>query len=551
MTPIRNTFARSLLAASVAALLLSACGSSGDKPAAAEPAAQAKIPTPSAFNVAICVNDDCGVIDQAANVLIPFKNDYQNFSPFLMKDTLLVQKDEQWQLLDAKTRQPLKTLSSDIYTVTPGYFGFERDGKIGLMDYQGNEVVAPRFDQVYTGGEDQYIGYQVGDKSGVLDTHGKQLTDALYDNMVVREDLDTRGSLITAERGKQLWVINLKDGSQKQVEYGSLSEISDGHMVAAAPDFVHSGLVDASGTLVIPMKYEWMGKPSEGLVAFREKASQPCGYMDYTGKVVIEPRFIECNAFGKKGALAKLQIEGDNPANKFGVIDRSGAWVVQPGYDAVGEAGRSLLGMFDYKQGYASIFKEAGPLSYQTGIFDLDQGRELIPARYPQVGMLTPERFVFSGSGAPLVNVSILGQVTQAPALGVMDATGKVLANAETFAEIRLDKGGHYLRAHDGDEQPHEALLDLDGKQLIAPQWHELHIDTQRNIIFGYDLRGTGDDAVRVMRAAYDLQGKPLFTVKHTDCGADQLLDGSGKVIWPQDVKPYCKAAEPQASTES
>ncbi|SFS18856.1 WG containing repeat-containing protein [Dyella sp. OK004] len=550
MTPIRNTFARSLLAASVAALLLSACGSSGDKPAATEPAAQAKPPAPAPFNVAICVNDDCGVIDQTASVLIPFKNDYQNFSPFLMKDTLLVQKDEQWQLLDAKTRQPIKTLSNDIYTVTPGYFGFERDGKIGLMDYQGKEVLAPRFDEVYEGGEHQYIGYQLGDKSGVLDIHGKQLTDALYDSMVVHEDLDTRGSLVTAERGKEQWVINLKDGAQKQVEYSSLSEINDGHMVAASPDFAHSGLVDANGALVVPMKYEWMGKPSEGLVGFRETSGQPCGYMDYTGKVVIEPRFIECGAFGKKGALAKLQLEGDHPDNKFGMIDRSGAWVVQPSYDAVGEAGRSLLGMFDYKQGYVSVFKEAGPLSYQTGIFDLNQGRELIPARYPQVGMLTPDRFVFSGSGAPLVSVSILGQVSQVPALGVMDATGKVLAQPEKYADIRLDSGGRYLRAHDGEEQPHEALLDLDGNQLIAPQWHELHIDTQRNIILGYDLRGTGDDAVRVMRAAYDLQGKPLFTVKHTDCGADQLVDGSGKVIWPQDVKPYCKAAEPQASAE-
>ncbi|MFC4764843.1 WG repeat-containing protein [Dyella koreensis] len=544
-------FCRSLLAASVAALLLSACGSSGDKPAAAEPAAQAKPPAPAAFNVALCVNDDCGVVDQAANVLIPFKNDYDNFSPFLMKDTLLVQKDEQWLLLDAKTRQPIKTLSGDIYTVTPGYFGFERDGKIGLMDYQGNEVVAPRFDSVFSGGEDQYINYQVGEKSGVIDVHGKQLTDAVYDSMVVREDLDTRGGLITADRGDQKWLINLKDGSQKQVEYGSLGEINDGHMVAAAPDHIRSGLTDANGTLVVPVKYEWMGLPSEGLVAFREKSAEPCGYMDYTGKVVIEPRFVQCEPFGKKGALAKLQSDDSNPAkNKFGMIDRSGAWLVQPSYDAVGEAEHTLLGMLGHKQGYGSIFRQADAFSYLSGIFDLDQGREIIPATYQQVGVLTPQRFVFSGADAPKINVSILGQVTPVPALGVMDAAGKVLTKPETFADIRLDKTGRYLVARDGEEQPHEALLDLDGNQLIAPQWHELHIDTQRNIILGYDLRGTGDDAVRVMRAAYDLQGKTLFTVKHTDCGADQLVDGSGKVIWPQDVKPYCKSAEQQASTE-
>ena len=163
--------------------------------------------------------------------------------------------------------------------------------------------------------------------------------------------------------------------------------------------------------------------------------------------------------------------------------------------------------------------------------------------------MLTPDRFVFSGADSPSIAVTMLGQSDSTPAVGLMDAAGKVLLKPEHFIDLQLDDSGHYLRARDGLDNGHVALLDLDGTQLIAPEWQELTIDKDRNVILGYDRDGDGDDAVRMLRAAYDLQGKPLFSIKRTGCGAEQLVDGNGKVIWPTDAKPYCPKPDAQAQT--
>ena len=549
----RHHLSPSLLAASLA-MLLSACGS-GDKPAAAAPQAQQQeAPAPQPFEGTICVNGHCAVIDQTASLHVPFENNqYDAYGSFLMNDTMLLKKDEQWQLVDAKTKTPLKTLGKDIYELAPGYFGFTHDGQAGVMDYRGNEIQPARFDDVFSGGEGQYIGYELNGKNGILDAHGKQLTDAVYDTLIVRQDFSKRGGLVIGERGEQHWAISLKDGTQKQVDYGDMEEMRDGHMVVNSPDHMHKGLADATGALTIPLKYDLIGAPGEGLVSFREKSDSPCGYMDYTGKVVIEPRFADCMPFGKKGALAKTSEGSDNASKKYGVIDRTGAWIVQPTYDYAGEAGRSMLGMLDHLPGYASVFREVSTFSYTYGIFDLNQGRELVPATYKQIGMLTPDLFVFSGADAPMISVTMLGQSDSTPAVGVMDVTGKVRLKPEHFIDLQLDESGHYLRARDGLDNGHVALLDLDGKQLIAPQWQELTIDRDRNVILGYDRDGDGDDAVRMLRAAYDLQGKPLFTIRRTDCGAEQLVDGNGKVIWPADPKPYCPKADaqPQAASES
>ncbi len=536
-------FRRGVLAASLAASLLSACGT-GDKSATHESgthesAAAPKLAVPEPFNVGICLDGHCGVVDQTGTPRIPFDNDYGYVSPFVMRDTALLGKDGHWQLLDLKTKAAIKTLDGDIYNAAPGYFGFERDGKVGLMDFKGDEVLAPRFDQIYTGGDDQYIGFDIGDKRGMLDVNAKPLAEPVYDSAAVNDDFDLRGGLVTAERGEQHWVIDLKTGAQKQVPYDRLGQIHDGHMVASLTLANKNGLVDAGGALTVPMDYPWLGDPGEGLVAFREKSDGGCGYLDYQGKVVIAPRFASCEPFGKKGALVK-EKGADGEPGKTGFVDRAGAWLVQPVYADVGDAGHSMLGMIGYVPGYNAVYKQTSPLTFDVGLFDTHQGRELLPPTYQQVGVLTPERLLFSPKDAPMLDFTFMGQANKVPAVGLMDASGKVLMKPERYVNLELDKSGRYVLAKDGVERPRVALYDLDGHELIAPQWHELKIDSRNAVVFAYTVEGSGDDEMRQLRAAYDLGGKPLFEVKSAACGAEQLVDGAGKAIWPQDVTPYC-----------
>ena len=53
------------------------------------------------------------------------------------------------------------------------------------------------------------------------------------------------------------------------------------------------------------------------------------GFIDQTGKWVIEPQFDEIWKFGENGlAIAKIK-------NKFGFINRTGQWVIKPKYTHV------------------------------------------------------------------------------------------------------------------------------------------------------------------------------------------------------------------------
>jgi hypothetical protein len=174
--------------------------------------------------------------------------------------------------------------------------------------------------------------------------------------------------------------------------------------------------------------------------------------------------------------------------------------------------------------------------SANFGVFDVDAGVEVIAPneKYNQLGALTPDLFFFSTSDAP----QIPGPLASLSTLGLMDRSGKVLIEPARFSRIAPDDDGKYLLAR-GDGV--SALLDLNGKELIAPKWAKLEIDKRLNIIFGYDAwEGDEGETSYVLRAAYALDGKPLFSVNETDCGAEQLLDGAGKVVWPQDAKLYC-----------
>ena len=81
----------------------------------------------------------------------------------------------------------------------------------------------------------------------------------------------------------------------------------------------------------------------------------------------------------------------------------------------------------------------------------------------------------------------------------------------------------------------------------MPAKWQDLQVDEARGAIFGYRVEGNGDDAVRTLRALYRLDGTVVFDTNRLPCGAEQVVDGKGKVLWPQDAQAHCPAPEPVA----
>ncbi|MDR3212677.1 MAG: WG repeat-containing protein [Azoarcus sp.] len=518
----------------VSAVFLAAC----QEPDSATSAASEAYPAPLALAIPIQVNGKMAVIDEKGSLLIPFENEYGTLFQADYQTTVWAVKEGKWQLIGKDGKNVLNPGISDyISKLTPGYFSFAENEKYGIVDVAGNIVQAAKYDSIYTGGDDEYIVYEIADKRGIMDAKGAPITEAVYDSSDVRSSLRNRNGLVTAERDGAYWVIDTQTGEQKQVPYDYIS--TDGFVEGVAVASIESktyGLINSKGDVVIPLEYNAMRAPSEGLVFFRREYNSPCGYMDYQGKVVIEAKFAVCGPFGKKGAFAAEQNE--EGGKRAFLIDRTGAHIAAPEYaDATEPIGFSGPLRAKVSNIMTVARMQDGGWSADFGIFDTNEGVEVIAPseKYNLIGALTPTLFFFSSPGAP----ELPGPLSPLPSVGVIDRSGKELIKLGQFSRIVPADEGSYLLASGNGMQ---ALFDLNAKELIAQRWAKLEINRQLNVIFGYAALGMDDegDPIYVLRAAYGLDGKPLFSVRETDCGAAQLLNGQGKVVWPQDVKPYC-----------
>ncbi len=83
------------------------------------------------------------------------------------------------------------------------------------------------------------------------------------------------------------------------------------------------GYIDNTGKIVIEPQFDLAGDFSAGLAAVRLGMSW--GYIDLSGKMVIQPQFTDVGDFS--GGLASVQLEESGP---YGFVDKSGKMVIQP-----------------------------------------------------------------------------------------------------------------------------------------------------------------------------------------------------------------------------
>ena len=97
-----------------------------------------------------------------------------------------------------------------------------------------------------------------------------------------------------------------------------------------------------------------------------------CGYIDKTGKIVIEPQFEICGRFIE--GIAAVKIDG-----KWGYIDKSGKFIIEPQFDAIGNIGNiahilHCIGITDYN-GYSP---NTSPEFYSHSDWSFPEGFSLV-----------------------------------------------------------------------------------------------------------------------------------------------------------------------------
>lgn len=101
------------------------------------------------------------------------------------------------------------------------------------------------------------------------------------------------------------------------------------------------------------------------------------GYVDKTGNIVIEPRFVRAGHFFK-GLAKVVSIIGDGKGGRyiaFGYIDKTGKYVAEPRFDDAG----------DFSEGLAKV-KMGGKRSYRYGYID-KTGKVVIEPQFDHAGV--------------------------------------------------------------------------------------------------------------------------------------------------------------------
>jgi len=298
-----------------------------------------------------------------------------------------------------------------------------KDGRFGLFDISGKELVSPKYEEVLPF-EKGRSWVKLNGKWGLIDDKGKELTPIKYYGAIISDE----GIIWVREEGK--WVIideNGKELSSNRYDYDAVTPFTEGvswvlkgnkwglvnkngkEIISPKYEgvcpFVGGfsavmvgekwGIIDKSGKEIIPIKYDGIGvyriirkviyPPKdvpcddledlvrEGLIAI--KVGDKYGFVDKSGKFVISPKYDDVMPF--VGGIAAVKRD-----EKWGFVDKTGKEIIPPTYeypmycyvesenDGWGDWSYSCRGAIDYdylKRGYLPVVEKSRKYSTPFG----------------------------------------------------------------------------------------------------------------------------------------------------------------------------------------
>ena len=245
------------------------------------------------------------------------------------------------------------------------------------------------------------------------------------------------------------------------------------------------GYMNRAGRVVIPPQFRDSGHFSEGLawVSVLKGQKWLYGFIDKTGKIVIEPQFVYQPGDFVDG-FAKVMGQTD-----VGFIDRAGRFRIKVEYEKSGDSfSEGLLPVVQGDPPRGVYLDRDGRVALEIPFWQQRTAhqRSLYTIRRLQLGP-------FSEGLAPVLSFN---------KLGFIDRTGKVVIEPLFRGTSGFSEGLAAVRIIGSDGQYVWGYIDRAGRFAIAPQFREAH-----PFAGGLARVATAD-------------------------GKNQLIDGTGKIIW-------------------
>lgn len=233
----------------------------------------------------------------------------------------------------------------------------------GYINRNGNVEIEPKFTDA-AGFSEGLAAVAVNKKYGFIDRYGTMVIEPKYDFALAFSE-----GLATVQIGNQLQIIDktgavVADFGEK---YTDVDQFSCG-LAAAEVDFNKYGFIDRSGKMVIEPKFYIVLPFIDGLALVTLTEDGKSGFIDTTGRFVIEPQFDEAESFSE--GVAPVKKDGS-----WSFIDKNGVEV-------------SRLGdRFDYvmplSEGYSIVNMDG-----KYGIID-KEGNLLVDAKFDRLNIFS------------------------------------------------------------------------------------------------------------------------------------------------------------------
>ncbi len=315
------------------------------------------------------------------------------------------------------------------------------------------------------------------------------------------------------------------------------------------------GYIDHTGKVVVETKFNLAKSFSEGLAAVivsdqPSSAGGKIGYIDRTGRMVIQPKFdhgsVSDYAFTE--GLAAVPLAN----GKWGYIDKTGKFVIEPRFDLA----------LPFSEGRAVVaIAEPAYAERKSGVIDT-QGRWIVEPQYESVGEfsegLAPvslgEKIGFidpqgqvaiklqfhahrwcpdsGGKGSPNRFSEGLAAVQVDGKWGFIDRSGKWVINPAFACTLPFSEGLALIGVREEEGRWLFGYIDKTGATVIKPQFSEARSFAGK--LASVNLGMSEDEAL--LKALEDHQaGKPKDRVEkelEANKSKHAYIDRTGKVVW-------------------
>lgn len=128
-------------------------------------------------------------------------------------------------------------------------------------------------------------------------------------------------------------------------------------------------LIDSTGVVISPLKFETTRYFKEGMCAVKLPGSSVWGFIDNTGKLAIKPKFFETGDFSEGLAVAWHNY-------RWGFINKRGNWVIQPKFSEVGEFHNGLAPVSLPSNGLWGFIDKTGRFTIDPQFWDAESFSE-------------------------------------------------------------------------------------------------------------------------------------------------------------------------------